>query len=431
MSGLYPKCRRQTAKTFLALATFFSIGCRQAVPTASGPLTQRGYLWQRVWTSAVTDALTQAETQLDGVVILGAEIGWSGQNPQTISASIDWGALKNWTKPVAIALRVAPFPGPFEKDDASARRIAEMAKFLLAAAKAHGVHLREFQLDFDCAEKNLNGYRLWLQTLRPIIRPVRLVITALPAWLDQPEFTALVQEVDGYVLQVHSVPTAKETGHATLCDVVLARKWVSRAAELKLPFSVALPTYRCLAGYDSTGKLLGVAMDSVNPAWPPATNLLEFAADADTLANLVKEWQRARPPELSELLWYRVPIATDVRNWRWTTLSAVMEGRVPVHKLEVVKMGENPVDLAISNAGEADDRGNVIVTVSWNHASLLACDALPGWTVRTERERAVFTPVAGFRSQLPPGGQRSIGWLRYDQVTTVRSQMEELAEARH
>jgi hypothetical protein len=35
----------------------------------------------------------------------------------------------------------------------------------------------------------------------------------------------------------------------------------------------------------------------------------------------------------------------------------------------------------------------------------------------------------GFRSQLPPGGQRSIGWLRYDQVTTVRSQVEELTEA--
>jgi hypothetical protein len=94
-------------------------------------------------------------------------------------------------------------------------------------------------------------------------------------------------------------------------------------------------------------------------------------------------------------------------------------------------MGENPVDLAIFNRGEADDQGNVIVTVTWNYASLVAYDSLPGWTVRVEKEQAVFTPIAGFRSQLPPGGRRSIGWLRYDQVTTVRSQMEELAEARH
>jgi hypothetical protein len=144
---------------------------------------------------------------------------------------------------------------------------------------------------------------------------------------------------------------------------------------------------------------------------------------------LVKEWQAAHPPELLELLWYRIPVATDVWNWRWATLSAVMAGRVPVHKLEVVMVGENPVDLAISNVGEADDQGNVMVTVSWNNASLVAYDVLPGWTVRTETERAIFTPAAGFRSRLPPGGQRSIGWLRYDHATTVRSQMEEFTEA--
>ena len=431
MSAARPKRYWQTAKPFLALVASLAVGCHRAIPTASGPLTQRGYLWQRVWNSAVPDALAQAEIRLDGVVILGAEIVWSGQMPQTISASVDWETLKNCRKPVAIALRIAPFSGPFGKDDAPVQHIAETAKSLLAAASAHGVQLGEFQLDFDCADKKLNGYRLWLQTLRPIIRPVRFVITTLPAWLDQPEFPALVHEADGYVLQVHSVPTAKETGRTTLCDVALARKWIGRAAELKLPFSVALPTYRCLAGYDSTGKLLGVVMDSVNPAWPPGTNVLEFATDADDLAALVKEWQAARPPELLELLWYRVPVATDVRNWRWTTLSAVMAGRIPVHKLEVVKMGENPVDLAISNRGEADDQGNVIVTVTWNYASLVAYDSLPGWTVRVEKEQAVFTPIAGFRSQLPPGGQRSIGWLRYDQVTTVRSQMEELAEVRH
>ena len=416
MSTARPKRYWQTAKTFLALVTSFSIGCHRAMPTISGPLTQRGYLWQRAWNSSVIDALTQAESRLDGVVILGAEIVWSGQTSQTISASVDWETLKNCIKPVAIALRVAPFSGPFGKDAVPVRHIAETAKSLLAAASRHGVRLCEFQLDFDCAEKKLSGYRLWLQTLRPIIRPVRFVITALPAWLDQPEFPALVHEADSYVLQVHSVPTAQETGRTTLCDVALARRWVNRAAELKLPFSVALPTYRCLAGYDSTGKLLGVAMDSVNPAWPPETNVLEFATDADDLAKLVKEWQTVRPPELLGLLWYRLPIATDVRNWRWTTLSAVMAGRIPVHKLEVVKIGENPVDLAISNVGEADDQGNVIVTVRWNYASLVAYDALPGWTVRTEKGRAIFTPIAGFRSQLPPGGQRSIGWLRYDRL---------------
>lgn len=421
--------RSPTFVVFLGLVMSLAIGCHQGAPTSSGPLTQRGYLWQRAWNSAVADALTQAENRMDGVVILGAEILWFGRVPQTIWTTIDWQTLKDSKKPVAIALRIAPFPGPFEAGDLSARHIAETARSLLANASAHGVKLSEFQLDFDCAEKKLSGYRIWLQTLRAAIRPVRFVITTLPAWLDQPEFPTLVHEVDGYVLQVHSVPILKESGRAALCDTALARKWVGNAAKLKLPFSVALPTYRCLAGYDAKGKLLGVAMDSVDPTWPPGTHVLEFASDADDLARLVKEWQAAHPPELMELLWYRVPVATDIRNWRWATLSAVMAGRAPIHRLEVATVGVNPIDLSISNVGEADNQQNIVVTVTWNSSSLIACDALPGWTVRTERQKAIFTPIVGFRSQLPPGGQRSIGWLRYDQVTTVRSQVEELTEA--
>jgi hypothetical protein len=170
-------------------------------------------------------------------------------------------------------------------------------------------------------------------------------------------------------------------------------------------------------------------MDSVDPAWPPGTHVMDFATDAEDVAQLVKDWQSAHPPELRELLWYRLPVATDARNWRWATLSAVMDGRTPLHKLEVLQAGNNPIDLSISNTGEADEQHNIVVTVTWSGASVVACDALPGWTVRTERERAVFRSAAGFRSQLPPGGQRSIGWLRYDRVTTVQSQAEELVKA--
>ena len=407
-------CPFRPAPLFSILIISLLIGCHQAAPTASGPLNQRGYLWQKAWNSAVSDALIQADTRMDGVIILGAEIVWSGRIPQTVRTTIDWETLKRLKKPVAIALRIAPFSGPFGDDDIPARHIAETAKSLLAAANAHSVELSEFQIDFDCAEKKLAGYRAWLHTLRPMIRPLRFVITTLPAWLDEPEFPTLLHEADGYVLQVHSVPTLKETGRAVLCDTALARKWIGKAAKLKLPFSVALPTYRCLAGYDSAGKLQGIAMDSVDPAWPPGTRILEFATDADDLAALVAEWQAAHPLELQELLWYRIPVPTDIRNWRWATLSAVMAGRAPQHKLEVVKAGDNPIDLSIANVGEADEQQIMIVTVTWNSGSLVACDALSGWTVRAEKGKAVFTSIAGSRSQLPPGGQRSIGWLRYD-----------------
>jgi Protein of unknown function (DUF3142) len=221
------------------------------------------------------------------------------------------------------------------------------------------------------------------------------------------------------------VPTSKEAEHSILLDASLARQWVRTAANLGFPFSVALPTYRCLAAYDKTGKLLGVAMDSVDLAWPPGSRTIEFSTDPDAAAALVKEWRSARPAELKELIWYRIPVATDERNWRWPTLAAIMAGRKPVHKLEVIQRGDNPVDLSIKNTGEADRQIGVKLTVTWTGASVVACDALPGWTVATEKERAVFTRVDGILSELPPGSERSVGWLRFDNVVVAQPVVEE------
>jgi len=409
---------------FLALGLIFSTGCHRA-STVSTPLSQRGYLWQRAWNPAVAEALNQADGRMDGVVILGAEILWRGKYPESVQATIDWEFLKNLKKPVAIALRVAPYPGPFSATDNAGLHLIQQASSLLAEAQNHGIKLSEFQLDFDCAQKKLDGYGVWLDALRPVIRPTHFVITTLPSWLDEPGFEVLIKHVDGYVLQVHSVPTDAQIGHAALCDPSLARKWINAAARFGRPFAAALPTYRCLAGYDQSGKLLSVAMDSVKSPWPPGTRILDFSTNSDEVASLVKELQTAHPPELNELLWYRIPVATDQLNWRWPTLVAVMEGRPPLHRLAVVQEGSNPVDLSISNTGEADKQGAVTVTVTWDRGTLVAWDALPDWKVKTESGRAVFIQDLATRSQLPPGQQHSIGWLRYDQVTTVRSDAEE------
>ena len=407
-----------------ALLALLLAGCHRPPPcVASGPLPQRGYLWQREWTPAVADAITDAESKLDGVVILGAEIHWTGKTPQIVRANIPWEVLGPARKPCSIALRVSPFSGPFKTDDPSTRTIVDTAKGLLAGAEARGVQPAEFQLDFDCAQKKLAGYRVWISVLRKAIQPVPLVITTLPSWLDEPDFLPLIRETNGFVLQVHSVPTNAAGGHDALCDPVLARKWVAKAGQWGIPFSVALPTYRCLAGYDPSGKLLGVVMESVRPVWPPDTRLLNYGTDADEMAGLVKEWRGARPAGMRELIWYRIPVAADHFNWRWPTLSAVMSGRKPAHHLEAIHQGENPVDLSIVNTGEAEEDLECEITARWNRAALVASDALEGWTVEVKKECVVFRPEAGQRLRLSPGGRRDIGWLRYDQITPVRLQI--------
>src|SRR5437870_11541650 len=141
------------------------------------------------------------------------------------------------------------------------------------------------------------------------------------------------------------------------------------------------------------------------------------------MATLIDEWQKARPPQLRELIWYRVPIATDTRNWRWPTLAAVMAGRPPKHQLTVRQEGENPIDLSIFNAGEADEQLNANLSATWNGAGLTASDALAGWNMNLENSRAIFRVTASRGLRLPPGATRRIGWLRFDRTTTLETEL--------
>ncbi len=230
-------------------------GCHHAPPMEHGRLVQRGYLWQRDWTPTVADAFREAEKRTDGVVILGAEIEWEGKMGWVHKATIPWETLKQSGKPCGLAVRIAPYPGPFSENDPQVQMIAGVIKSLLDEAHAHDVALGEFQLDFDCAERKLGGYRTWLRTLVPLVHPTRFVITTLPSWLDESEFPALVRDVDGYVLQVHSVPTLAESGHAVLCDPELARKWVAEASNLGMPFSVGVADLPVSRRVRSVGKI--------------------------------------------------------------------------------------------------------------------------------------------------------------------------------
>jgi hypothetical protein len=366
---------------------------------------------------------------MDGVVILGAEIQWNAGRPSPIRVNLSWQTLKSSKKPVALALRIDPYPGPFVEDDLAATTIVNEATLLIQEANAHRLNLSELQLDFDCPQKKLAGYEIWVQVVRNAIRPIKLVLTTLPAWLDERDFPDLISQSGGYVLQVHSIPTGHQTGHEVICDPALARSWVAKAGDLGRPFDVALPTYRCTAGYDPAGNLLGVAMDSVAPFFPPGTRLLEFDSDADALARLVNDWHAARPKYLQGIIWYRLPVSTDRQNWRWPTVIAVMEGRIPLHHLEVSSRGDNPIDLSISNKGEADLPVNCTVTVTWREGSLIASDALPGWSVRVEPGRASFRSNSTLGLRLPPGTRIDIGWLRYDRTPPPALQVSEISAA--
>jgi len=153
---------------------------------------------------------------------------------------------------------------------------------------------------------------------------------------------------------------------------------------------VALPTYSALIGYDAGVHSLGMATDGVQPAWPPGTRVVEFDSNAEESAGLVAGWRSGHPAPMERIAWYRLPVEGK-RNWRWPTFSAVIEGRAPAHRLEVLTNGGNPVDVSLANRGEAEERLDVKVLLRWEGPAPVAVEALRGWTVSQTEHEAQFT----------------------------------------
>ena len=404
----------------LLLACAFMSACRKEVRLE---LPHRAYVWQRQWTPAVVEAVAKAESSsLRGLALFGAEIVWdkkeNSSTPRVAFGSPDWQSVRALRKPVAIVMRIADHAGPFAEADEKAAFIASQAAELLRRVRSEGVSCEEFQLDFDCAQKKLAGYALWLRAVRRATSPTRLVITTLPSWLAEADFPALLTHVDGYVLQVHSVTPSRVTSRSLLCEPERARKWVQQASKIQRPFEIALSTYSALAGYDPQGRLLGLALDGTQPRWPAVTQIMRLDSDAPALAALTQEWTVAPPRHCTGIIWYRLPVETDQRNWRWSTLAAILDQRMPQRRLEAKITDTQPYDLALENTGEVDEDLAGTLIVKWaNAAPPTAIEALPGWQMRQEAGRAIFSPRTQIR--LAPGGEVAVGWLRFQESTPL------------
>ncbi len=400
--------------TLLATAALAS-SCSQA-PQASGPLPHEIYVWQRIWTPAVTDALTRARPLAAGFVPLAAEVLWKASAPEIVRPKIDFAALKSTGRPLGLALRIGAFSGPFQSSGPAIDTLCKLARDILAEAAAAGIPASELQIDFDCADSRLAGYGTWVAAIKLAAAPVPISITALPIWLAQRDFSTVAREAGSFVLQVHSVEKPRVADPTpTLCDPAKADAWMRCAAKIGVPFRVALPTYSVRAAFDRAGNLAGLSAEGPGLAWPRDTPARIIRADARQLSVLVQAWTRERPANLTGILWYRLPLRSDTMNWRWPTLAAIIAGRTPHSALRVEATDANPTDIALINDGELDEPIPPTVVAEWKSARLVSSDALPGFTLDPGENSATFRLSAELDSaRLSPGENRAIGWLRLD-----------------
>ena len=404
-----------------------------AARPAPGAFTQEIYVWQRQTGPEVAAALRDFAPRCTGFNVLAAEVSWKDGRAQTVRPQLDFRSLAGLGRPVGLSLRVGAYGGSFAAADGAARGLGELVGSLLAAARAGGLEPAELQIDFDCAGHTLAGYAQWLGAFRRATGRTPLVFTALPAWLDQPDFFTLAAVADGFVLQVHSLerPASPDAPFA-LCDPVRARRWAGQAARLGKPFRVALPTYGYVLAFDRAGKFLALAAEGPRPAWPAGTQLRVVRADAMALAALARELTASPPANCTGLLWFRLPVVGDRLNWDPITLTTVLRGEIPQAALVTEVSWTEPglAEIAVHNTGQTTELLPRELGLAWPAETALAAgDGLAGFRLELAAEGgAGRLRVNNFSAEalLSPGRRVKVAWLRFPHESSLSVRLVEV-----
>lgn len=377
-------------------------------PRASGPLVQDAYVWQRAWTPAVRQAVAERGPRFARLEVLAAETRVVDGHLETVEVAPSVEALAGLD--VVAVVRVGPWSGSFDGDPG----LADLAAGTVSRWRGSGVHVTELQVDFDAASSQLAGYASWIGSIRRS-SDVPVTLTALPDWLSRPELPALLDEADGWTLQLHDfAPPATSTDDLQpLVDVDEAERAIERAAALHRPFRVALPTYGYSAAFEPDGAFIGISSER-SVTWQPGVVVRELDADPTQVADLVRRLQADRPPEVSGISWFRLPVDQDTRAWRWPTLLAVMAGRTPVARLTATSTSAGPglVEIRVTNDGDGDAPLPDIAVRSGLPA--LAADGYGEW--RADGHGSFRAREGG---SLPAGTARAVGWVRFASDTEV------------
>jgi hypothetical protein len=224
-------------------------------------MSQDAYVWQRVWTPEVVEAVDGST--FDSLALLGAERTW-GQP----TFFVDLGTLPEGT---SLVLRAGAPPSGFDP-------VPDLLGDLRAVVTAHP-EVSSLELDMDLPSARLPEYAGWLARLQEGLE-VPLGVTALPTWIDQPGFTELAARTQGLTLQLHWLDP-NDPGHLTSPDAAVH---VQRMGELEQAFRVALPTYGYQLHLDEGGGLVGVVAEQDLPA---GARTRELMADPTRIAPLI------------------------------------------------------------------------------------------------------------------------------------------------
>lgn len=370
------------------------VGCQRT----PAPLDHDAYVWQRVWTPAVNQAIRDSAAAIHQWRVLAAQTDVHGRLQRF---SPDRSALMASDRPVVLVVRI---DGQLSHWDEAALLRDTLA--LWHDWQGSGVPLAGLEIDHDCASARLPAYARFLAELHAALPPeTMLSITALPTWLSSADLPKVLAQVDQSVLQVHAVRDPR----AGLFDAALALHWVREyAGRSDKPFRVALPDYGSRVSWDARGRLADVQSEAATLDFSPDAH--ELLAQPQVIADFIRTLQRDPPPHLQGIAWFRLPTAQDLRAWSLPTWLAVIRGQSLHTTLQAEARRSNvsgAFDVALQNTGAIDALLPLRVTLPRGCAM---ADGINGYRLqRGNRDVSLERVQPGL---LRAHHQRTIGWLR-------------------
>lgn len=367
----------------------------------------QAYIWQRVWTPQHSEALHQSRELFSGLRILAVQLN-HGEGIRKIA--VDTKGLQLDGRPVWLVVRI---DGQLQAIDSSL--VYENLFSQLQQWQQAGLTVTGIEIDYDSASSKLALYQQFLKQLRmKLPTEQQLSLTVLPAWIDSPDLPALLQQADTSVLQVHAV-LSPEQG---LFDAKLASGWIARYSKLApKPFFVALPAYGMgLAGYQDQ-KPVVESETSVRVAG----QMQELAVEPQTMADFLSQLWLRDTPNLSGLIWFRLPLENDRRAWSMSTLKAVILQQ-PLTTAWTVEMQAQPSEvgqknslynLVLRNSGQID--GALPQEIMLPEGKCQIADGVGNYQITSDNQRLSFIRIHS--QQLRAGQSQALGWARCTSLT--------------
>ncbi|HUC62664.1 MAG TPA: DUF3142 domain-containing protein [Alphaproteobacteria bacterium] len=376
----------------------FSLVALAGTARSERPLAHDAYIWQRVWTPAVDEAVAQSSDLVRDWRVLAAQSNDAGR---LLPTNVDLATLKASGRPAVLVVRI---DGQLPSLDKKAL-LADIDS-VLGNWRRSGIQIAGLEIDHDCATERLLGYAEFLYVLRSHLGPgIRLSLTMLPTWLNSPDLDAVLAPADEVVLQVHAILNPR----SGLFDPKTAMRWVDEfARRSSKPFRVSLPTYGVRVSWGADGHL--TAVEGETPLLAGGASADELMASPLDVATFLVSLKRDPPAHLVGVAWFRLPVETDRRAWSFATWRAVVRGETPEDRVSVrVEKGDVPglAYLVLDNAGNLD--GNLPTLVELP-VGCEAADGINGYAL--VHDRSTLTLERRQAGMLPGHARLAIGWMR-------------------